>query len=292
MFLKTPVPFVKEFVDELNTALQTDQPGRGLSRLQRLWLAFCLTGIVVTHSVCWARLARAGLGTYSLAAVSWIFRKATMPWGRMLQMRVTVMLEKYGIPPGALVVDDADKKRGTVTTRIFNAHTLHDKTSGGSLNGQNLVLWVLVPSVVTMPVGFALYRPDPALTAWNKEDKQDKKRGVPPNHRPPQPSKHPAYPTNQAIALALREEFRRTHPTMAVPRVLADALYGTHQCMEQAAKLCGTQVISQLHTNQHVRFRHTHLSLERYFTQAPGVPPRISIRGAEAVTVMVSRARL
>ena len=62
--------------------------------------------------------------------------------------------------------------------------------------------------------------------------------------------------------------------------------------MEQAAKLCGTQVISQLHKNQNGRFRHTHISLERYFTQSPGVPQRISIRGDEEVTVMVSSARL
>ena len=131
MFLKTPLPFVKEFVDELNTALETDQPGRGLSRLQRLWLAFCLTGIVVTNSVCWARFERAGLGTYSLAALSWILRKAKMPWGCLLQMSVTVILAKDGIPQGSLVVDDSDKKRCKVTTRSFKAHTLHDKTSGG-----------------------------------------------------------------------------------------------------------------------------------------------------------------
>ena len=68
MFLKTPLPFVKEFVDELNTTLEAERPGRGLSRLQRLWLACCLTGMVVTNSVCWARVERAGLGTPPPAA--------------------------------------------------------------------------------------------------------------------------------------------------------------------------------------------------------------------------------
>ena len=134
----------------------------------------------MTNSVCWARFERAGLGTYSLAALSWIFRKANIPWGCLLQMSVTAMLEKYGIPQGSLVVDDSDKKRCKVTTRIFKAHKLHDKTSGGYINGQNLVPLLLVTSVVTIPVGFAFYMPDPALTAWNKGDKQDKKRGVPP----------------------------------------------------------------------------------------------------------------
>src|ERR1700752_3059866 len=44
--------------------------------------------------------------------------------------------------------------------------------------------------------------------------------------------------------------------------------------------------------HQNVRFRHKLISLEQYFTQSPGVPPRVRIRGGEEVTVLVSRARL
>jgi len=62
--------------------------------------------------------------------------------------------------------------------------------------------------------------------------------------------------------------------------------------MEQAATRFGTQVISQLHTNQNVRFRNKLISLEQYFTQSPGVPQRVRIRGGEEVTVLVSSARL
>jgi hypothetical protein len=35
---------------------------------------------LVTNSVCWARFARASLGTYALAALSWMFRHAKIPW--------------------------------------------------------------------------------------------------------------------------------------------------------------------------------------------------------------------
>jgi len=87
------------------------------------------------------------------------------------------------------VIDDSDKKRCKVTTRIFKAHKLHDKTSGGYINGQTIVLLLLVTPTITMPVAFAFYMPDPALTAWNIADKQSKKRGIPPKHRPP---KHPS----------------------------------------------------------------------------------------------------
>src|SRR6266511_1177983 len=247
MFLKTPLPFVKAFVDELNTTLETGQPGRGLSRLQRLWLAFCLTGILVTNSVCWARFERASLGAYSLAALSWIFRNAKIPWESLLQMSVTVILRKYGLTQGALAVDDSDKKRCKVTKRIFKAHTLKDKTSGGYINGQSLVLLLLVTPVVTIPVGFSFYMPDPALTAWKKADQALKTQGTPPKHRPPKPARNPAYPTKQELALHLLEEFRRDHPTIMVKMILADALYATQQFMDQASRLFGgPQVISQL----------------------------------------------
>ena len=33
-----------------------------LTALQKAWLGFCLTGILLTHSVCWAKFEHASLG--------------------------------------------------------------------------------------------------------------------------------------------------------------------------------------------------------------------------------------
>ena len=74
--------------------------------------------------------------------------------------------------------------------------------------------------------------------------------------------------------------------------VLADALYATPPFMDRASMLFGTQVISQLRNNQNVRFRGKLISIEQYFTQSPGVPHVIKIRGEKAVPVSVSSARL
>jgi hypothetical protein len=292
MFITTPMPFVQAFVDELHEALDKYQPGAGLSRLQRLWLSFCLMGILVTNAVCWAKFERASLGQYSLAALSWMFRKSRIPWALLLQMSVRVMLAKYGITQGSLVLDDSDKRRSRVTTRIFNAHKLKDKTSGGYLNGQNLVFLLLVTPSITIPVGVAFYMPDPVLSAWRQADKQLKQQGVPSHSRPPQPARHPKYPTKQAIALNLLEAFARNHPSIEVKMVLADALYATPPFMDRASMLFGTQVISQLRNNQNVRFRGKLISIAQYFTQSPGVPHVIKIRGEKEVPVSVSSARL
>jgi hypothetical protein len=211
-------------VDELHEALIKYQLGAGLSRRQRLWLSLCLMGILVSNSVCWAKFERASLGNYSLAAGSWMFRKSQMPWGVLLHMSVRVLLAKYGSTPGALVIDDADKKRSKVTQRIFTAHTLKDKATGGYLHGQSLVRLLLVTATVTLPVGFAFYMPDPVLTAWHAADKKLKQQGVPANSRPPPPARHPYHPTKQAIALHLLEAFSQYHPSLEIKLVLADAL--------------------------------------------------------------------
>ena len=74
--ISKPLPFVTAFVETLDAVMRDQHPGQGLSALQRTWLAFCVTAILVTNSICWARFARASLGNYALAALSWMFRHA------------------------------------------------------------------------------------------------------------------------------------------------------------------------------------------------------------------------
>ena len=74
MIIGKPAPFVRTFIDAVDQAIRQDHPDSSLSAIQRSWLAFCVTTTLVTHAICWARFERASLGTYSLAALSWMFR--------------------------------------------------------------------------------------------------------------------------------------------------------------------------------------------------------------------------
>src|SRR5215510_9828824 len=74
MVIGKPAPFVSAFVDAVDAAIRKHQPHHAMSVTQRTWLAFCITAVLVTNSICWARFARASLGTYGLAALSWMFR--------------------------------------------------------------------------------------------------------------------------------------------------------------------------------------------------------------------------
>src|SRR5215471_16248417 len=84
MILGKPAPFVRAFVDAVDDAIRAQHPSHTMSATQRAWLAFRVTAVLVTNSVCWARFERASLGTYALAALSWMFRHSKRPWDHLL----------------------------------------------------------------------------------------------------------------------------------------------------------------------------------------------------------------
>jgi hypothetical protein len=295
MFIKTVLPFVNDFVEAFEESLGELVPGASLSWKQKKWLAFCLMGMMITNSVCWAKFERASLGAYALAALSWMLRHSKIPWDILLQASVKAILQKYHITEGILVSDDTEKKRAKVTKRIFGAHKMKDNKTGGYINGQSLVLLLLVTPVVTIPVGIAFYIPDPALTQWYQDEARLKKQKVPKRERPPKPEPKPQYPTKQQLTLRLIEAFKQYHPEIHVKLIVTDSLYGTKDFVNGAAAIYKheqTQVISQLKYNQLVRFLNKNMSVAEYFEQHPGTEFKIKIRGGEEVTVTVSSARL
>ena len=203
MVIGKPAPFVSAFVDAVDEAIREHSPRYGMSTMQRAWLAFCVTAVLITNAMCWARCERASLGTSSLAALSWMFRHSKIPWDELLVASVRVILRHYGLTCGSLVIDDTDNKRSKSAKTLAHLYKLRDKERGGDVWGQSLLFLLVVTPVITLPVGFPFYQPAPELSAWYKKDKALKKHGVPAKPRPPQPPPNPHSPTKQALALRL-----------------------------------------------------------------------------------------
>src|SRR5207244_7103531 len=134
-----PSPVVGSFVAGDDDAIRESHPSQTMSASQRAWLAFCVTAVLVTTSMCWARFERASLGTYSLAALSWMFRHSKMPWDHLLVASVRVILRHHGLTSGSLVIDDTDNQRSKSAKALAYLYKLRDKESGGYLWGQSLV---------------------------------------------------------------------------------------------------------------------------------------------------------
>ena len=54
MILGKPAPFVRAFVEAVDDAMREHHPSHAMSATQRTWLAFCVTAVLVTNSICWA----------------------------------------------------------------------------------------------------------------------------------------------------------------------------------------------------------------------------------------------
>jgi hypothetical protein len=293
MIMGKPASFVSAFIDAVDDAIRAHQPHHGMSAMQRAWLAFCVTAVVVTNSICWARFARASLGTYSLAALSWMFRHSKIPWDDLLVASVRVILRHHGITSGSLLIDDTDNPRSKAAHTLAHLYKLRDKESGGYLWGQSLVFLVLVTPKISIPVGFTFYQPAPELSAWYKQEKALKKQGIPKPQRLPKPPPNPRYPTKQQLALRLLEQFKMDHPGIRVPCIVADALYGTAPFVDGASALFGgVQVISQARSNQNIQVHQREQHLTDYFAAHPGTPQTIRIRGGDERVAMVRSARL
>lgn len=293
MVIGKPAPFVSAFVDTVDQAIREQSPHDGMSTIQRTWLAFCVTAVLITNSICWARFERASLGTYALAALSWMFRHSKIPWDELLVASVRVILRHYGLHSGSLVIDDTDHKRSKAAHTLAHLYKLRDKESGGYVWGQSLVFLVLVTPKISLPVGFVFYQPAPELSAWYKKATALKQQGVPPKQRPPKPAANPQYPTKQQLALRLLQAFKAHHPDIRIHCITADALYGTAPFVDGASAIFGgVQVISQIRSNQNLRVGQREQHVAAYFATHPGTPHTIRIRGGDEVVAWVSSARL
>lgn len=250
-------------------------------------------GILLTNMVNWRAFERASLGEYKINALSWMFRHSKLPWDLFLIISIQLILHKYGIKEGVLVVDDSDHQRAKSTKKIFKSHKIYDKKTGGYFNGQSLIFLLLVTSKITIPVGFCFHQPDPTYTAWRKEDKRLRKLGVKKAQRPIAPIPNLNYPSKFDQALKLIEKFRASFSAFIVKALVVDGLFATQKFMDNASMLCNnSQVISRLHGNQKVKFRNKEWSLDRYFKIYSGVIKSIKIRGEKEVDVLISSARL
>jgi hypothetical protein len=287
------LPCVDVFVDKLNEALKQVDNQAQLTRTQRLWFMLVLTGILVTDQLCWAMFERRGLNRFTQEQLRWVFNHARIAWSSVLRCSVRLVFAHYGIAEGVLVIDDTDKKRAKVTEKIAWTHKIKDKKSGGYINGQEIVFLFLVTPVVSIPIDFRFYMPDPELSLWRKRYREQRKNGIARKDREARPKTRGQYPSKSDLALQMLSAFTKDFPKITLRAVLADALYGCSSFMKQAQEICGTaQIVSELRSNQLVQSKGRYVSLKTYFARQRGVNTHLRVRGQADQPVVMLAARL
>ena len=273
----------------VNIILKDLCPSNGLSYTQKGWLCFCLTGILLTNTVCWARYERMSFGDRLVGGLSWMFRHSKINWDKLLEASVRSILSKYGIDSGTLELDDTERERSKNAKYLHKLGKQKDKKSGGYFNGQSILFLLLVTDKISVPVGFVFYQMDPVLRAWQKEDKLLKQKGVSKKHRPDEPLRDPLYPTKNELALSLVKSFKARFEDIKIRSVNADALFGTSTFMDGVAKLYSkNQVISQIRSNQKIRFQGKVYGVSDYFEGRAAIKSKLTIRGGKQEVIYYS----
>ena len=283
------LPFIRDFINLLTSSISVEHPDFHLTKTQKLWISFCLTGILLTNTVCWARFERASLGGWLEPALSWMFRRSKIDWNKLLKGSVSVILKKYGIESGSLELDDTERERSKNAKQIYGLGKQKDKKSGGFFNGQSILVLLLVTKKISIPVGFEFYRMDPILRAWRKKDNELKKKGVKKKNRPKEPVRNTAYPTKNEIGLGLVNSFKSDFGQIKIKAVKADALFGTAEFVDGVASIyTDSQVISQIRNNQRVVINGDEYKVEKYFNKRAAIESKMVIRGGKKVKIYYS----
>jgi hypothetical protein len=286
-------PFIREFLDQISLELKLINDKYALTTIQKAWIAFCIVGIFVTGTICWSQFERYSLGRYSVSALSWMLRKSKIIWEFLLITSVRVILRKYSIKKGHLVIDDTDRMRSKNTTEIDKIHKIYDKKTGGYFMGQNIVFLLLVTDKITIPVGFKLHVPDPEKILWNKNDEELRRQNVPKSERPKPPISNPDYPSKIEISLQLLENFKIYFSDIEIKSISADAAYGSKYFFQKTGeKFKKSQIISQLRNNQKVLFKNKLTPVSEVFNSLPKLETEIEIRGGKKKLATMSSARL
>lgn len=283
------LPFIKAYIELLSKKLNSTDAAYRLTNIQKLWLGFCLTGILLTNSICWQKYERMVFGSWLVGSLSWMFRKSKINWDKLLVASVKVILSEHDITKGELEIDDTDRERSKNAKKLYKLGKQKDKKSGGYFNGQSILFLLLVTEKVSIPVGFVFYEMDPELRAWEQEDKRLRKKKVKKKYRKERPERRAAYPTKNELAIGLVSAFKDSFGEVKIRSIKADALYGTNLFMDSVRTLYPkSQVISQIRSNQLIEVNNQEYHVDTYFEGRAEIKSTMVIRGGKKEVVYYS----
>ena len=124
--IKNALDFIGMYINMLNESLKGI--GGSLTKSQKASLVFCLTAMIFTNTINWKAWERWSGGKYSDSALSKMLRWSQIPWNILLLASTKLLLSRYNIHKGVLVIDDSDHQRSKKTTNIAHVHRIDRKS--------------------------------------------------------------------------------------------------------------------------------------------------------------------
>ena len=138
--------FIIIYVRDLNSQIKDLSNGKGLSKTQRIWLGFVLSAIIVSNTICWAVFERMCCNKHGTAKLMGMFRRGKLPWDKLMIASIRMLIRRYDLGDGILLLDDSDKRRSKNVRKIYGVHKVKDKATGGYSMAQNIMFLEFFPS--------------------------------------------------------------------------------------------------------------------------------------------------
>ena len=277
--------FIIVYVNELSEKLKVLNSGSELSRKQKIWLSFVLSAIIVSNSICWSYFERMSNKKYKACTLLGMFRHSTIAWNKLMTASIRMIIERYNLKEGVLLLDDTDKSRSKNVKKLHAAHKVKDKATGGYSIAQNVMFLVLVTDKITIPLGFSFYKPDQDWVLWRKKDKKLKKAGISKKDRPKEPAKNTK--NKREIAVDLVKKFQADFPDFKVRSICADCYFGNKAFADGIHDIYdNVQIISQIRGNQIIYMKGKPIAVSKLFERYAGIPEIINCRGESKNVIM------
>ena len=119
--LKNTLDFIRLYIDLLNESLKNIDGS--LTKSPKGLVSLLLNGYdFYQYTINWKAWELWSGGKYSDSALSKMLRWSQIPWNLLLLASTKLIISRYNIKGGVLVIDDSDHQRSKNTTRIGYVH--------------------------------------------------------------------------------------------------------------------------------------------------------------------------
>ena len=102
----------------INSNLNKNKAVNTISNKQRIWLIFCLSMMLLTNSINWARFERFSLASYKEKALSAMFHHGGIPLEYLFDAGIRNLIKLYGILSGYLGTSTPFSHKKRVSTTL------------------------------------------------------------------------------------------------------------------------------------------------------------------------------
>ena len=249
-----------------------------LTSKQAKLVARLLSGILLLGAFKVSRIAALFLMEISPPAIYAMLRRSAIPFDKLFWGSLKLVIGLFGVRTVTIAIDDTERERSKGCRALPFVRKAVCKLTGGWIQVQNLLFFVLVTDKVTIPIWFSFHRPSQLSKKQKAICRKNPKRIK---------EFDPRYRTKVDLACIglyiVSRMLRRIEDEMGIKLNLrcisADNGFASAQVQQAVVRYFGCQFVSKANPQQKVKYRGNQPRLCDFFKRISAISKTIKIRG-------------